>query len=598
MLNENKKVNLNNLLKVMSYVLNYKFIFTVGIICMIISSLTMTISTVLIKTVIDNYIVPMSNNGVDLYNGFKFIVLKLSLVFIISIIARYAYSFILMIIESRLVEKMRNELFNKMMQLPISFFDERQKGDIMSLYTNDIDAMKFILSDCLASLICCSINIIGIISVMLYYNFKLTMLVFCIFCIMIFLTRSISIISKKLFGEQQKNIGAINGFIEEMVNGQAVVKVFCREKQTLEDFKKFNKELYSVSSKANTYSNALMPIMVNLGNIAYILVLILGSMLVMNNKMSLGVILALLRYTKAFVNPISELSEQFPIILKAAAGADRLFSILDMDIEVDDGDILINNGKIYRNNQVTNLKGNVKFNNVCFSYNNSDNVLSNINFDINCGQKIAFVGSTGAGKTTIINLIMRFYDINSGTITIDNININDIKKKDLRKLTSVVLQDVHMFNGSIIDNIKYGKLDVSDEEVMRVAKITKVDHFIKHLKDGYMTNLKSDAGNLSQGERQLLAITRAVVADRPILIFDEATSSVDTRTERLINDVLDTLFENKTVFVIAHRLSTVRNADKIIVLEKGEIIESGNHEELLKNKGKYYQLYNGMLELD
>ncbi len=598
MLNENKKVNLNNLLKVMSYVLNYKFIFTVGIICMIISSLTMTISTVLIKTVIDNYIVPMSNNGVDLYNGFKLIVLKLSLVFIISIIARYAYSFILMIIESRLVEKMRNELFNKMMQLPISFFDERQKGDIMSLYTNDIDAMEFILSDCLASLICCSINIIGIISVMFYYNFKLTMLVFCIFCIMIFLTRSISIISKKLFGEQQKNIGAINGFIEEMVNGQTVVKVFCREKQTLEDFKKFNKELYSVSSKANTYSNALMPIMVNLGNIAYILVLILGSMLVMNNKMSLGVILALLRYTKAFVNPISELSEQFPIILKAAAGADRLFSILDMDIEVDDGDILINNGKIYRNNQVTNLKGNVKFNNVCFSYNNSDNVLSNINFDINCGQKIAFVGSTGAGKTTIINLIMRFYDINSGTITIDNININDIKKKDLRKLTSVVLQDVHMFNGSIIDNIKYGKLDVSDEEVMRVAKITKVDHFIKHLKDGYMTNLKSDAGNLSQGERQLLAITRAVVADRPILIFDEATSSVDTRTERLINDVLDTLFENKTVFVIAHRLSTVRNADKIIVLEKGEIIESGNHEELLKNKGKYYQLYNGMLELD
>lgn len=289
-----------------------------------------------------------------------------------------------MIIESRLVEKMRNELFNKMMQLPISFFDERQKGDIMSLYTNDIDAMKFILSDCLASLICCSINIIGIISVMFYYNFKLTMLVFCIFCIMIFLTRSISIISKKLFGEQQKNIGTINGFIEEMVNGQIVVKVFCREKQTLEDFKKFNKELYSVSSKANTYSNTLMPIMANLGNIAYILVLILGSVLVMNNKMSLGVILALLRYTKAFVNPISELSEQFPIILKAAAGADRLFSILDMDIDVDDGDILINNGKIYRNNQVTNLKGNVKFNNVCFSYNNSDNVLSNINFDINC----------------------------------------------------------------------------------------------------------------------------------------------------------------------------------------------------------------------
>lgn len=595
---ENNKVNLNNLLKIVSYVSNYKFIFIVGIICMVISSLSMTISTVFIKTVIDDYIVPMANGNTDLYNGFRFVILKLSLVFILSIISRYVYSIILVIIESKLVEKIRNELFKKMMQLPIAFFDNRAKGDVMSLYTNDIDAMRFILSDSLSSLICCSINIIGIISVMFYYSFKLTMLVFFIFCIMIFLVKAISLISKKLFSEQQKSIGAINGFIEEMINGQAVIKVFCREKQTLNSFKKFNEELYNVSSNASTYSNSLMPIMVNLGNIGYILVLVFGSILVINNLMSLGVILAMLRYTKAFVNPISELSEQFPIILKAAAGADRLFNIFNMTVEVDNGNISIYDGKIYKDNQTEVFNGSVKFENVYFGYDSGENILKNITFNINRGQKIAFVGSTGAGKTTITNLIMRFYDISSGFITIDGININNIKKKDLRRLTSVVLQDVHMFNGSVIDNIKYGKLDVSDDEVMRVSKLTKVDNFIKHLKDGYMTNLKSDAGNLSQGERQLLAITRAVVADRPILIFDEATSSVDTRTEKLINDVLDTLFKDKTVFVIAHRLSTIKNADRIVVLEKGEIVESGNHEELLKNKGRYYQLCSGIAELD
>lgn len=594
---ENKKTNLNYLSDMIDYVLSYKFILAVGILCMIISSFIRVISTVFVKTIIDDYIVPMASNA-DLYGDFKIIIFKFFLMCIVGAITVYTYSVIFVVIESRLVEKMRNELFNKMMRLPLSFFDKKTKGDIMSLYTNDIDTFRFILSECLSSMFCSSINIVGVIAVMFYYNFKLTILMVCLLSIMVMLTRIISMTSKKLFSEQQKSIGAINGFIEEMVNGQLVIKVFCREKQTLTDFDSYNENLYDISNSANTYSSILMPSMVSLGNIGYILVLIFGSMLAINGKMSLGVILALLRYTKTFVNFVSELSEQFPTMLKAIAAVGRLSIVLNMDAELDNGEITITDGKIVKGDKTSDFRGNVKFENVYFGYEDNENVLKNISFAIGNGQKIAFVGSTGAGKTTITNLLMRFYDTKSGSITIDGVDINDISKKDLRKLTSVVLQDVHMFNGSIIDNLKYGKLDIDDEEVIRISELTKIDRFVKHLKEGYMTNLKSDAGNLSQGERQLLAITRAVIADRPILIFDEATSSVDTRTEKLINDVLDTLFRDKLVFVIAHRLSTIRNADKIVVLENGEIVEFGNHEELLRNRDRYYQLCCGKVELE
>lgn len=599
MFEKNKENGLNSFLRIMNYVLNYKFIFIIGVLCMIVSSLSVTISTVLIKITMDDYIVPMTtNSSAILYSGFKFMILKLLVVYLICVIAKYIYSIIMVKIEAELVQEIRNELFNRMMRLPISFFDKRAKGDIMSLYTNDIDVMRFILSETFSSIVSCSVSIIGILSVMLYYNLKLTLLVSVIFCLMIVITKLFSSISKKLFDDQQKSVGAINGFIEEIINGQPVVKVFCHEKQTTMDFDVFNEDLYNISCKANTYSNALMPIMMNLGNIGYVIVLVFGSMLAINDKISLGVILAFLRYTKAFVNPIGELSEQIPIIMKAIAGTKRFFDILDMDIEVDNGNINIEDGKIKTENNIFNFKGDIKFKNVYFGYDNDNNVLKNITFDVKCGQKIAFVGATGSGKTTITNLIMRFYDANSGTITIDDVDIKTIKKEDLRKLISVVLQDVHLFNGSIIDNIRYGKLDVSNQKVIEISKLTKTDNFIRNLKDGYETNLKSDASNLSQGERQLLAIARTMVADRPILIFDEATSSVDTLTEKLINNVLDTLFMDKTVFVIAHRLSTIRNAHKIVVLENGEVIEFGNHNELLEKKGRYYQLCSAITELD
>lgn len=599
MSDKNNKVNISNFFKIVSYVKNYKFVFSIAVICMVISSLSMTVSTILIKNVIDDYIVPMTtDNNSELFNGFKLIILKLSLIFLFAVVAKYMYSIIMAIIESKLLEDIRNKLFNKMIKLPISFFDGSTKGDIMSLYTNDIDTIRFTLSMSLSAIICCSINIIGIISAMFYYNFKLTMLVFCIFCLMVLIARFISIVSRKLFEKQQNKIGAINGFIEEAVNGQNVIKVFCHEKQTLNDFNTYNEDLYNVSCKGNTYSNMLMPLLVNSGNIGYTLVLIFGSFFVMSGNMSLGVILALLKYTKAFVNPISELSEQIPVILKAIAGVERISNILKMDDEIDDGQITIFDKKIHTNEKDIDFNGNLKFENVCFKYKKGSGNLKNINFDIERGQKIAFVGSTGAGKTTVTNLVMRFYDVDSGKITIDGVNINDIKKKDLRNLISIVLQDVHMFNGSIIDNIRYGKSDAKDEEIIKIAQMAKIDSFVKHLKNGYDTNLKSDADNLSQGEKQLLAIARAIVADRPILIFDEATSSVDTRTEKIINDVLENLFKDKTVFVIAHRLSTIKNADKIVVLENGEIIEYGNHEELLKNKGRYYQLCNGLVEFE
>lgn len=599
MFEKNNENELSSFSRIVNYILNYKFIFIIGILCMIISSLSVTISTVLIKITMDDYIIPMTtNSSAILYNGFKFMILKLLFVYLVCVVTKYIYSIIMVKIEAELVQEIRNELFNRMMRLPLSFFDKRSKGDIMSLYTNDVDVMRFILSETFSSIICCSVSIIGILSVMLYYNLKLTLLVSLIFCLMIAITKLFSSISKKLFDDQQKSVGAINGFIEEIINGQPVVKVFCHEKQTNMDFNVFNEDLYNISCEVNTYSNALMPIMMNLGNVGYVVVLIFGSILAINGKISLGVILAFLRYTKSFVNPVGELSEQIPIIMKAVAGTKRFFDILDMDVEVDDGNVSIIDGKIKTENCISNFKGDIRFKNVYFGYDSGNNVLKNITFDVQRGQKIAFVGATGSGKTTVTNLIMRFYDVNYGTITIDDVDIKTIKKENLRKLISVVLQDVHLFNGSIIDNIRYGKLDVSEQKIIETSKLAKTDNFIRNLKDGYKTNLKSDASNLSQGERQLLAIARAMVADRPILIFDEATSSVDTLTEKLINNVLDDLFMDKTVFVIAHRLSTIRNAHKIVVLENGEVIEFGTNDELIEKKGRYYQLCSAAAELD
>lgn len=597
--------------RLIRYLTRYKFLLALVILFIVISSVSMVSGSYLLKPLINNYILPGDFVGVV-----KMLTL-LGIVFGLGALASYGYSRIMVHIAQESIRDIRKELFDKMQTLPVSYFDWNNHGDLMSLYTNDIDNINEALNNSITNIIASSLTFISTLIMMFVLSPILGALTVCGLLAMVFLTKKLGAKSKYYFGLQQKNIGKVNGYVEEMMEGQKVIKVFCHEEKSIEDFKKHNEELRLASTGAQTFAGMIMPAFGNLSHINYAISCCIGGILTISGVLDIGTLVSYLQYSKQVTNPIAQVSQQMNVILAALAGAERIFEVLDKDAELDEGKITLvyatknSEGKLEESNTRTNhwawkkeygslveLKGDVKFNDVVFGYYPEKTILKNISLYAKPGQKIAFVGSTGAGKTTITNLINRFYEIQSGTITYDGLDIHDIKKDDLRKSLGIVLQDTHLFTGTIADNIRYGRLDATDEEVIVAAKLANADTFIKHLPHGYNTVLTGDGEGLSQGQRQLLAIARAAVANPPVLILDEATSSIDTRTEKLIQEGMDKLMEDRTVFVIAHRLSTIKNSDAIMVLEQGEIIERGDHKDLIEKKGRYYQLYTGKKELD
>lgn len=609
------------------------------VICIIVSVLASVQGTLFTKTLIDSYINPLVESvkaGYEPDFGPLFIaIIKVACFYAIGIIATYIQAKSMVYISQGTLRNLRMELFEHMESLPIKYFDTNAHGDIMSIYTNDIDTLRQMISQSIPQLLNSVITIVSVFISMIVLNVPLTILTIIMVVVMLFASTKAASASGRNFVKQQKNLGKLNGYIEEMMNGEKVVKVFCHEEKTIEDFDKYNEELFESSYKANAFSAILGPINAQLGNISYVLCALLGGALALTTSnstgagvafflalvnlfgaLSIGSLASFLTFNKSFSMPINQVSMQFNSIIMALAGAERIFKLLDEKPENDEGYVTLVNavnrdGKIEEADHHTGLwawkhyhkaddtidytllEGDVTFNDVDFGYSDDKMVLHNIVLHATPGQKIALVGSTGAGKTTITNLINRFYDIQDGKIRYDNININKISKKDLRKSLGIVLQDTHLFTGTVAENIRYGKLDATDEEVYAAARLANADGFIKRLPNGYDTMLTGDGANLSQGQRQLLAIARAAIADPPVLILDEATSSIDTRTEKIVQDGMDKLMANRTTFVIAHRLSTIRNSDCILVMEQGRIIERGNHEELLEKKGRYYQLYTG-----
>lgn len=608
--------------RILSYMSESKVLLVFVLIGILFSSFAQIIGTALLKNVIDDYIEPLVQNyNTELVFKFLKILAFMACIYLFGAISSYAYSRIMLIVSTRTLYKIRVDLFTKMEALSIKYFDKHTHGELMSRYTNDTDTIREMLSNSIANFISSAITVTGVFIMMVIYSWQLTILVVLMLIVMLQVIKRIGGKSGSYFKKQQMELGKVNGYIEEMFEGQKVVKVFCHEESSKEEFNVLCNNLCEAATNANTFANILMPIMGNLSHILYAITAAFGGAFALSGMISLGTVVAFLQYTKSFSMPITQISQQLNAVLSALAGAERIFELIDEEPEVDDGYVTLVNANIDEKGNITEtvehtgvwawkhphkqdntvtytkVEGKVDFDNVVFGYEENKTVLNGISLYADPGQKIAFVGSTGAGKTTITNLINRFYDVPDGKIRYDGININKIKKDDLRRSLSMVLQDTHLFTGTVMENIRYGKLDASDEDVIKASKLANAHFFIKHLPQGYDTMLTADGTNLSQGQRQLLAIARAAVADPPVLILDEATSSIDTRTEALIEKGMDSLMEGRTVFVIAHRLSTVRNSHAIMVLENGKIIERGNHNDLISQKGKYYQLYTGMFEL-
>ena len=611
---------MKTLMRVMSYMSKNKLQLLLVVFLVLFCSGAQVLGNYYLKPIINDYIAPMIGVAPEnrVYSGLIAMLVQLAIIYLVGVFSGYAYKYIMMVLSNRALNEMRKDLFNKMQELPIKYYDTNAHGDIMSRYTNDIDTIREAMSEGFTAIVSSSVSIVGNFTMMIILSPSLTLFIVIMSCLMVFVVKKFGGISRKYFIKQQQAVGKVNGYIEEMFEGIKVVKVFGYEDKVCADFDAINNDLRETATSANMFASMMMPILGNLSYLTYAIIAGLGAYQAIHGLLDIGSLASFLQYTRSFSMPITNLSNQFNAFLRALAGAERIFGLIDEEPEIDEGKVTLVNvkevdGELVECEERTGKwawkhphengfalvpqKGDVRFNHVYFGYEEDHIVLKDVSLFAKPGQKIAFVGSTGAGKTTITNLINRFYDVNEGMITYDGIDVKLIKKDDLRRSLGMVLQDTHLFTTTVRENIRYGRLDATDDEIIEAAKLANAHSFIQHLPQGYDTVITGDGSNLSQGQRQLLAIARAAVANPPVLILDEATSSIDTRTEKLITEAMDKLMDGRTVFVIAHRLSTVRNSNAILVLEHGQIIERGDHDELLELKGKYWQLCTGATEL-